>query len=97
MPTMILKQEVEATPELVSEQLKKFAAATANDKFPYEAGQLLKMNDAYLKGVNALPGMPVLVITASPGTQLGMIALYKTDGNITVAFVSKNQVEGIWA
>lgn len=93
MPTMVLKQEVEATPELVADQLRKFAATMADQQFAWPAGTLLKLHNSYLKAVQGMEDMPVLVITAAKGTLLGQVAIHKADGNITMAYITAAQVD----
>lgn len=96
MPSMILKTEVEATPELIIDQLKKFADKMVNDQFPHPPGSLLLLNPIYTQGLQAVEGMPVLVLTAPRGSALGLIAAHKVDGDITMTLIAKEQVESVW-
>jgi hypothetical protein len=93
---MIIKQEVEATPALVLEQLCKHRDRLANSKFPWSRDSKLIIKPAYLEAVGGIPGMPSLVLSSQQGTPLGMVAIYKADGDITMAYVTEDQVESIY-
>lgn len=97
MPTMIVKTSVEATPELVAELLAKNSAATANSQFPFPAQSFVTLTPDVLSAIGGVPGMPSLVMMTGRGSPLGVVAIYKTDGEITVAYVSELQVVEAWS
>lgn len=96
MPSMIVKTSVEATPALVAEHLKQFAESMKNDQFPYAPGTMLMLAPIYIQGLQGVEGMPVRVLTAPRGSKLGLIAVYKQDGDITMTLIGKEQVESVW-
>lgn len=96
MPTVVIKQEVEATPALIIGELKKFAASMQDERFPYKAGQLVVLKPGYLSLVQGIEGMPGLVIASTKGTPLGMIAIHKPDGLITLVYINADQVESVY-
>jgi hypothetical protein len=93
---MIVKQEVEATPELVIDLLRQFASKMDNEQFPYPRGTLIVIKEIFLQGVQGIEGMPAIVLGSSKGTALGQVAIQKNNGDITMAFITKDQVEKVW-
>jgi hypothetical protein len=50
----------------------------------------------YVEAVGGVPGMPSLVLSAQQGTPLGMVTIYKTDGDVTMAYITEQQVESVY-
>lgn len=96
MTTMIVKQEVEATPKLVAEALKKFALTTVSMEFPHAKGTLVTIQPEVLKALQGVAGMPGLVLMRGKGSSLGMVAIHKADGDITVTFLAPQQVVEVY-
>ena len=94
MATIIVKAEVEASPGLIADLLKKHAQKTADQEFPFPAGTLVTLNSDVNKALQGAEGMPALVIMTGKGSPLGIVAIHKVDGDITIAFLSAGQVEG---
>lgn len=94
MSTIIMKQEVEATPQLIAEQLFKFAAPMLNAQFPYAPQTLIELKPEILTAINGVPAMPALVVATGKGSPLGVVAVHKADGDITVFYASEAQVKG---
>jgi hypothetical protein len=96
MASMILKSEVEATPEVVIMALMKSALSTRDAQFPYPKDTLVNLKPDVLASINGVPGMPSLIIMAGLGSPLGMVAIHKLDGEITVAYLAESQVESVF-
>jgi hypothetical protein len=94
MPTIIIKQEVEPTPELIAGILSKYASKLAGKKFPYPSKTFIEIKPEFANQLQAAPGMPALVLMMGQGSPLGCVAFHKIDGDISVAFLSEAQVAG---
>jgi hypothetical protein len=80
MPTtMLVKQRVEATPDLVAETLREHVAA--QKPFPFPSGALVMLKPDIVKAVNAVADMPFLVLVAGDAAQ-ALAAYCAIDGNI---------------
>ena len=94
MATITVKTQVEATPALISDALKKYAAIGAALQFPFAAGTFVELAPKVSQNMGGLEGMPALVIMTGKGSALGLVAIHKTDGDISVAFLNPSQVKG---
>jgi hypothetical protein len=96
MAAMIVTQEVEATPQLISQALLKFANASADQQFAHPKGTFLFLDPQHLEALQGVEDMPVLVLSNPQGTLLGMVAIYTKAGSISMSFIAEVQVIGTW-
>lgn len=94
MAQILIKTAVEASPELIADQLRKYAATTADAQFTYPRGTLIELKPEVVSAVNGAEGMPALVIQSALGSPLGIVAVHKIDGDITVLYIGDVQVVG---
>jgi hypothetical protein len=92
--SIVIKTEVEPTPELIADILSKHAAKSQNEEFPYPAGTFVELSPDIVSALQGAPGMPALVMMTGKGFPLGVIAIHKIDGDVTVAYLGAAQVKG---
>jgi|GEM_PF-4404521 len=85
MPKMTVAIEVEATPELVEDHLRKYAdTISAAGAFPVPAGTMVDLKPEVTAAVGALPGAKVLIVEASQRSPNAFIAFVKAAGGFGV-------------
>jgi hypothetical protein len=94
MATVTIKQEVEATPEVIADELAKYVDTLPPGPFPYKEGDLIQLDDSLLKAIGAVLGMPVRVLAASQQSGTAFVAFFnQTSHQVTWALIHTTQVK----
>lgn len=88
--------EVEATPELIRDQLSAWAdrnrAGLIGEPFPHAAGAFMRFEPSLAAALEVDPQNPVLIVSVGENAPQGLVAFYSKDGMIQSLHVTGAQL-----
>ncbi|MEN5117511.1 hypothetical protein ABE488_09285 [Luteimonas sp. TWI662] len=88
--------EVEATPQLIREQLSAWADRNRDgligEPFPYAAGEFMRFEPGLAAALEVDPQNPVLIVHVTGGAPQGVVAFYSKDGLIQSLHLTGKQL-----